>query len=182
MIVNRRIVHYACATMFATTAIISGASAQITKSEVPFIVTQPTNEWLVRVFIGAKVQNTSGEIVGDVNDLIFDKSGRIGTVVLGVGGILGVGEKNVAIPFSALTFSVNQSGARVITVPLSADALKQAPVFAATEKTTLDAIEDKALELGKKTSEKAGQLKDQALKKLDEMKTDDPQNPSPKKP
>lgn len=151
--------------------------AQVSKPDIAFVTAQPANEWLAHVFIGAKVRNTAGEIVGDVNDLIFDRSGRISTVVLGIGGLLGIGEKDVAIPFAALAFSVGKDGGRIITVPLGIEALKQAPTFKAIEKTTLDVVEDKAIELGKKTSEKAGQLKDQALKKIDDMKKDEAKKP-----
>ena len=40
--------------------------------------------------------------VGDVNDVLFDKSGKIVGVIVGVGGFLGIGEKKVAIDMSAL--------------------------------------------------------------------------------
>ncbi len=155
------------------------ASAQTTSpaSINQFITAQPANEWMARVFIGAKVRNATGDMVGDINDLIFDRSGRISTVVLGVGGFLGVGEKSVAVAYSALTVSVDKDGKRLITVAFSSEALKLAPNFVATEKTTLEAVEDKAIELGKKTSEKAGQIKDQALKKIEEMQQDAPKKP-----
>ena len=39
--------------------------------------------------------------VGDVNDVLFDKSGKILALIVGVGGFLGIGEKNVAIDMSA---------------------------------------------------------------------------------
>jgi sporulation protein YlmC with PRC-barrel domain len=156
----------------------AGVSAQGTKLDpMSFIVVQPANEWRARVFIGAKVQNNGGEIVGDVNDVMFDKTGRVSTVVLGIGGFLGVGEKDVAVPFSALSFAVGTEGQRIIVVPLSKDELKLAPAFKATEKTALDIVEEKALELGKTTSEKAGQLKDLAIKKIDDMKKTDPKTP-----
>ncbi len=125
---------------------------------IQFITEQPASEWLARVFLGADVQNVAGEKIGDINDLVFDRSGRISTVVLGVGGLLGIGEKNVAVPFSALTYTVGKDGARIIVVALSKDALKMAPPFKAIEKTSMDAVKDKAVE-----------LKDQAAKKIDEM-------------
>ena len=39
--------------------------------------------------------------IGDVVDVLFDKSGRVDAVVVGVGGFLGIGEKNVALDMSA---------------------------------------------------------------------------------
>ena len=123
------------------------------------------------MFLGAYVQNASGERIGDINDLVFDRSGRISTVVLGVGGLLGMGEKSVGVPFSALSYTVGKDGARVIVVALSKDDLKLAPNFTAIEKTTMDTVKDKAADLGHKTVDKAVELKDQAVKKIDDMKS-----------
>jgi hypothetical protein len=52
-----------------------------------------------------KIYNSSNENIGDVNDLIVDKKGNIDAVVVGVGGFLGIGEKNVALPYGAITWS-----------------------------------------------------------------------------
>ncbi len=152
--------------------------AQVPKpaAAVQFVTEQPASEWLARVFLGADVQNGSGERIGDINDLVFDRTGRISTVVLGVGGFLGMGEKNVGVPFSALTYDVGKDGARVIVVALSKEDLKLAPVFKATEKTTMDVVKDKAADMGHKTIDKAVELKDQAVKKIDDM-----QKPAPVK-
>ena len=142
-----------------------------------FVVEQPAGQWLAHVFFGAPVQSTSGEVIGDINDLLFTPAGQISTVVLGVGGVLGLGEKNVAVSFTSLSFKVGPEGARVIVVALTKADLQAAPAFKAIEKTTYDAMRDKAAELGKKTAEKAGQLKDQVVKKVDEMKTDAAKKP-----
>jgi sporulation protein YlmC with PRC-barrel domain len=138
-------------------------------SDFEFSMTQPATEHLARLFIGANVTNMAGEIVGDVNDLLFDKSGRITTVVLGVGGFLGMGEKNVAIPFSALLLGTGVNGARTIVIAASKDRLKSAPLFVPTEKTTFEYVRDKATDLGHKTTDKAIEIKDQAVKKIEDM-------------
>ena len=39
--------------------------------------------------------------IGDVVDVLFDKSGKVDAVIVGVGGFLGIGEKNVALDMSA---------------------------------------------------------------------------------
>jgi PRC-barrel domain len=148
---------------------------------VTFITGQSSNEWLAHVYIGSKVQNLGGETVGDVNDLVFDKTGRITTVVLGVGGFLGMGEKNVGVPYSALSYKSAADGGRVIVIAAGKDELNLAPTFKSVEKTSYDVARDKAVELGTKASEKAvelgksatekaGELKDKALGKPDEMK------------
>jgi sporulation protein YlmC with PRC-barrel domain len=161
----------AAALMLTGVPLSLQAQAQTPKpaAAIEFVTEQPPNEWLARVFLGANVQNSSGERVGDINDLVFDRSGRINTVVLGVGGFLGVGEKYVGVPFNALTYNVGKDGARVIVVALSTDALKLAPDFRAIEKTTMDTVKDKASDVGQKTMDKAIDLKDQAAKKIDDM-------------
>lgn len=149
------------------------ALAQAAKPAVaiPFVTEQPANEWLAHVFIGADVLNAAGENVGDVRDLVFDRAGRISTVVIGVGGFLGVGEKHVAVPFSALTYGLSKDNTRVITVAISKEDLKLAPAFKATEKTRMDTVKEKAADIGQKTVDKAVELKDQAAKKIDDMKS-----------
>jgi len=139
-----------------------------------FITQQPANEWLASLFVGQSVTNPAGETVGDINDLLFDKSGRISTVVLGVGGFLGIAERNVAVPFGLLTFSTGKDGERVVSVSLSKEELEKAPKFTATEKSPFVKAKEKAGELGEKATEKAGELKDKVLKKIEEMRKDEP--------
>lgn len=143
-------------------------------AKMPFVTQQPANEWLARLFIGQAVQNAAGEIVGDVNDLVFDRKGQISTVVIGVGGFLSIGEKGVGVPFGRFTFKVGKDGERVIVVALSKQNLIDAPAFKATEKTTYDKVKDKAVDLGHKTIDKAVELKDQAAQKIDDMKKGEP--------
>jgi sporulation protein YlmC with PRC-barrel domain len=145
-------------------------SASTPAAATKFITQQPGNEWLARVFIGQAVLNAVGETVGDINDLVFNRKGQISTVVIGVGGFLSLGEKSVGVPFDALTFNVGKNGERVIVVALSKDALVEAPAFTATEKTTFDKVKDKASDLGHTAADKAVELKDQAVKKIDDMK------------
>jgi len=165
--------------MAASSFFCIAASAQTPKpgDAIRFVAEQPAGEWLARVFMGAIVQNGLGETVGDVNDLVFDPSGRISTVVLGVGGFLGMGEKDVGVPYGALIFKADKDGARIIVVALTKEALLLAPAFKATEKTTYDAAKDKAATLAHRASEAAGKLKDQAMKKVEDMKSDVPKKP-----
>jgi len=61
----------------------------------------------VNHWIGKHVKNTSGEDLGKVKDFVRDNNGEISLAVISHGGFLGVGNKDVAVPFSALSF--NQS-------------------------------------------------------------------------
>ncbi len=138
-------------------------SATPSNSPPTFVTQQPTGQSLASMFVGQDVTNAAGDKVGDISDVLFDKSGRITGVVVGVGGILGLGEKYVAVPFDALAISSDGKGARVVTVGLSKDSMRQAPEFKPTEKTTF-----------MKAKEKAGELIDQAGKKIEEFRKDEP--------
>ena len=171
------IIRLAGVLAFAAIPVSSQALAQagaVSSTTVPFVTQQPQNEWLARVFLGQDVHNLTGERVGDVNDLIFDRQGRITTVVVGVGGFLGMGEKNVGVPYQSLTFNVGKAGERVIVIAAGKEDLLKAPAFVATEKTTMDKVKDKAADIGHKTVDKAVELKDKGVQKIEDMKKSEP--------
>lgn len=85
--------------------------------------------------IGADVYSTAGEKVGDVNDLILDGTGKITGVVVGVGGFLGVGEKNVALAWDAVTVGPDEKGKPRLTARVTKDTLDKAAPFVATHKS-----------------------------------------------
>jgi sporulation protein YlmC with PRC-barrel domain len=159
-------------TFFAAAMIVLAAPAYA-QPATAFITTQGAEEWRANNYIGQPVVNASGEKIGDVNDLLFDKSGKISTVVIGVGGFLGMGEKQVAMAYDTLTYT-DKDGQRVIMVPLTKEALMAAPDYVYTEKTAMDKMREKAGEMATKASEKAGELKDQAVKKMEEYRKEEP--------
>jgi sporulation protein YlmC with PRC-barrel domain len=59
-------------------------------------------EWRSSKLIGVNVYNDNNEKIGDIQELIVDKSGKVDNVVLGVGGFLGMGEHYVAVPMEKL--------------------------------------------------------------------------------
>jgi hypothetical protein len=66
-----------------------------------FLSSQSTDQWVFSKFKGTDVIGPDNAHVGDVNDMLFDKNGKILGMIIGVGGFLGIGEKNVAIDMSA---------------------------------------------------------------------------------
>jgi sporulation protein YlmC with PRC-barrel domain len=174
---RRQIMSLAGALALAAAPLAGQALAQAggtSGANLPFVTQQSANEFLARVFIGQAVHNTAGEMLGDVNDLAFDRKGQISTVVIGVGGFLSIGEKSVGVPFSALTFRVGKDGERVVTVPLTKQDLTKAPAFKATDKTTFDRVKEQATDLGQKAADKAVELKDQAAHKIEDMRKSEP--------
>ena len=156
-------------TTFFAAAMIAMAFPAYAQTATAFLTTQSADEWRANNFIGKPVVNASGEKIGDINDLLFDKSGKLQTVVVGVGGFLGLGEKNVGMRYETLT-TTDKDGQRQIMVPLTKEALMSAPDFVYTEKTTLDKMREKAGEMAQKAGEKAGELTEEAKKKIDEYR------------
>jgi len=60
--------------------------------------------WRASKLMGLNVYNEANEKLGDVNELLVDKSGKISTVVIGIGGFLGMGEHDIAVSMEKLKF------------------------------------------------------------------------------
>lgn len=108
---------------------------------------------LVSRLLGQAVYTSAandGEIIGSVNDLVLDENGGIRAVILGVGGFLGAGEKNVAVDFSSLKMEIAEDNSeRWVLEGATADALNAAPAFEfiddSPEATTDTAATDPAM-------------------------------------
>jgi len=61
--------------------------------------------------------------------LLLDNDGKINAAIIGVGGFLGVGEKNVAVPFSSLKVA-EKNGSRYLVLETTKEALQTAPGYA----------------------------------------------------
>jgi len=75
-----------------------------------FIQTQGTDKWVFSRFKGTDVLGPDNAKVGSITDLLFDHSGKVEGLIVGVGGFLGIGEKNVAIDMSAFQVAPYSSG------------------------------------------------------------------------
>ena len=60
--------------------------------------------WRASKLMGLNVYNDANEKLGDINELILDKSGKVAAVVIGVGGFLGMGEHDIAVSMDKLKF------------------------------------------------------------------------------
>jgi sporulation protein YlmC with PRC-barrel domain len=61
-------------------------------------------QWRASKLEGLDVYNQNNEKIGDISELLVDSSGKIQAVVVGIGGFLGIGERDVAIPFDQIKF------------------------------------------------------------------------------
>jgi sporulation protein YlmC with PRC-barrel domain len=87
---------------------------------------------LVTQLLGQTVWTSAendGEELGTVNDMVVTSGVGITAVVIGVGGVLGVGAKDVAIAFDQLQWAEREDGSRRWVLPVTPDALAAAPAF-----------------------------------------------------
>jgi hypothetical protein len=71
-------------------------------SGVNFVTGQDKGQWRAPKLIGVGVYGPDDKQIGKIDDLLVDKNGATQTIVIGVGGFLGFGKKDVAVPFSAM--------------------------------------------------------------------------------
>jgi sporulation protein YlmC with PRC-barrel domain len=83
-------------------------SDQSAQESIPLATSKPAQQQTLissRALVGTAVKNQQGEKVGDIRELMIDpESGRIVYAVMASGGVLGMGEKNLAVPWE--TFKV----------------------------------------------------------------------------
>lgn len=157
-------------THVATAAVaVAALCGPVAAAPVTFLEKQQTGEWLAHRLVGTKVLNAQAEEIGDVKDVVVDKSGAVSAVVLGVGGFLGIPEKLVAVPFSAIQVGDVVQSSRVVVLDASKDALKAAPAYGATDPAMTDRVKQRAsdwmaaaktkvMELSKAASDKAKEM------------------------
>jgi PRC-barrel domain len=109
-------------------AVSSAAWAE--SSSDPFIATLsgknlPVSEYF---YNGQSVRDARDNPIGDVNDILLDQGGNVIAVMVGVGGLLGLGEKNVAVPFDALKV-VEKEREHYLVLDTSREALALAPAY-----------------------------------------------------
>jgi sporulation protein YlmC with PRC-barrel domain len=97
-----------------------------------FINTQKPDQWLASKFKGTDVVGADNEKIGDVSDILFDKSGKIEAFIVSVGGFLGMGAKDVAMApaaFQTVAGDKSKNEDDKLKVSMTKDQLKQAANF-----------------------------------------------------
>lgn len=104
------------ATILVSTGLLAGSAwAQTTPPTAAggaFVTAQQTGEFRASKFVGVDIYGSEGEKIGDISEILLDGQGNAKAVVIGVGGFLGMGQKNVAVPWSAVTWSNEPAASR----------------------------------------------------------------------
>jgi sporulation protein YlmC with PRC-barrel domain len=88
----------------------------------------PSGALPISDYYNQSVYDAKDNKIGDINDLLVEKDGKINAVIIGVGGFLGAGEKNVAVPFTALKLT-EKNGKRYLVMDTTKEALNKAPGY-----------------------------------------------------
>ena len=79
-----------------------------------------------RKLIGRNIKNADGETIGEIKSIYINKDGKVDSVMVGVGGFLGVGDREVRIAWSDL--KITDNGEKVM-VNMTKDELKAKPEY-----------------------------------------------------
>jgi sporulation protein YlmC with PRC-barrel domain len=95
-----------------------------------FVAKQTNDQWLFSKFKGTDVIGTDDKKIGDVSDVLFDKDKKIEAYIVGVGGFLGIGQKDVAIdPASFQMVPGKDQNDFKLRLSMTKEELKAAPTF-----------------------------------------------------
>ncbi|MFD1792556.1 PRC-barrel domain-containing protein [Ochrobactrum teleogrylli] len=108
-----------------------GAAPSPDNNKIGFVEPKE-GEVLVSSFIGRSVYESDAndaKSIGKLNDLIVSADGSVVAAVIGVGGFLGVGEKDVAVSPDVLQLATRSDGNTWLVLSATKDQLTAAPAF-----------------------------------------------------
>jgi sporulation protein YlmC with PRC-barrel domain len=79
-------------------------------------------------FYNQNVYDAHDNKIGSVRDGLLDQTGQVTAVILGVGGALGIGARDVSVPFNAIQVKI-RDGKRYLVTATSKEALQEAPAY-----------------------------------------------------
>ena len=113
----------------AILAVLSIPAIADTMSNAQILREMPSDSVTVTDWYKQDVYDPKNNKIGEIMDVLVDKSGRVTSLIVGVGGFLGAGEKDVAIPFDAVHVTNQDNNKWRLVMNTSKDDLKSAPGF-----------------------------------------------------
>lgn len=146
---------------------ISPLAAQTTApSPVSFADKQKNSEMLGTDFIGTPVTTKDGQQLGKISNLVFGQEGSIELAVIGVGGFLGIGEKEIAVPFESVK-SGEVNNKQVFILDATKEQLQAAPAY---KTLSGEALKQRMTDWRAKAQQRWTEIKSQAAKAYDDAK------------
>jgi hypothetical protein len=100
----------------------SGSTAQIMSSI-------PANSETITHWYKQNVYDPQDNKIGEIMDVLVDREGKATALIIGVGGFLGMGEKDVAVPFNSVQVTNKNNDKWYLVMNSNRDALKNAKGF-----------------------------------------------------
>jgi hypothetical protein len=100
----------------------------VVAERVVFLTNTPGGAIAISTYFDRGVQNPAGQKIGTVNDLLVGPDGRIVAAIIGVGGFLGIGEKEVSVPFGVVRVMRGEKDWHLL-MDTTKEALSDAPAF-----------------------------------------------------
>lgn len=188
-------------TMNADKNVTEQPAAGVMEFELHTLAPDATTGILASNMIGKSIktgETDDAEEIGDINDVVINRDGEVRAVIVGVGGFLGIGEKDVAVDFSRLTFvaDAEDDDELVIATDVTREELENATAYERPEnmpqwmttaairdemdkisdsaKDTYNAVRNEAVDPAKKQDEQAMNSGDTAETNVDQaMSSDD---------
>jgi sporulation protein YlmC with PRC-barrel domain len=88
----------------------------------------PSNSRTVTDWYKQNVYDPKDQKIGEIMDVLVNPTGQIDAAIVGVGGFLGAGEKDVAVSFNSIK-ATKKNDKTYLTLDTTKDALKNAPGF-----------------------------------------------------
>lgn len=139
-----------------TTGGVSSPMGDTAMTEDTFLTEQSATQISANDFIGASVYTGQDESIGDINDLILEQDGRVVAAIIGVGGFLGIGEKDVALPMSKITVTHDENNDVRLTTMETAESLEAAPAFRTLDEQSADAQRNSVVPTDNTTTSSTG--------------------------
>jgi sporulation protein YlmC with PRC-barrel domain len=89
----------------------------------------PANSVTVTHWYKQNVYDPGDNKIGEIMDVLVDREGKVSALIVGVGGFLGMGEKDVAVPFNAVQVTSKDNNKWYLVMNSTKDALKSAKGF-----------------------------------------------------
>jgi sporulation protein YlmC with PRC-barrel domain len=104
--------------------LLSGAA--LAQGSTQIMTSVPAQSVTVKDWYKQSVYDPSNSKIGEIEDVLLSPDGKVTALIIGVGGFLGMGEKDVAIPFAAVKHTT-RDGKVYLTLDTTKDVLKAAP-------------------------------------------------------
>jgi sporulation protein YlmC with PRC-barrel domain len=111
---------------------VAANPASAPAASAKFVSSQKPDQFLASKFKGTDVIGTDDKKIGDVSDILFDKDGKIEAYVVGVGGFLGIGSKDVALAptaFQVVPGDKSKNESDKLRLSMTKEQLKEASNF-----------------------------------------------------